>query len=219
MTTKTIETKDLSGPALNWAVDFALGTRLKAGELSRLKPYTTDWNLLGPISHERRINLSYCEDLRARNRPFCWADMDGRRAHGYAAGHDEPLVAVARCLVAHRLGETVEVPVEVLDLADAPESPASGVFKTVLQFTVLHEDNEYLSNLSLADIAHECMNGEYVGGELKEVSRVPLSEAQLEMEASALGSDAAFFHLSDNLDGNADEVAKPMTSPDRRAGA
>lgn len=74
----------------------------------------------------------------------------------------------------------------------------SRVTKTVLQFTVLHDDAGDLSSYSLEDIAHLCSVGGYVGGCLTVVSSTVLTKAELNAEAASLGSDAAFFDLGDS---------------------
>lgn len=74
----------------------------------------------------------------------------------------------------------------------------SRVTKTVLQFTVLHDDAGDLSSYSLENIAHLRDVRGYVGGCLTVVSSTVLTTAELNAEAAALGSDAAFFDLGDS---------------------
>jgi hypothetical protein len=58
---------------------------------------------------------------------------------------------------------------------------------------VLHDDDHDLSDRKLGDLADECDLGAYIGGELKRVSTTPLTRAQAEHRATALGADATFF--------------------------
>lgn len=74
----------------------------------------------------------------------------------------------------------------------------SRVTKTVLQFTVLHDDAGDLSSYSLEDIAHLCGAGGYVGGQLTVAFSTVLTRTELNAEAAALGSDASFFDLDDS---------------------
>lgn len=77
----------------------------------------------------------------------------------------------------------------------AGSADLSRVTKTVLQYTVLHDEAGDLSSYSLEDIAHLCGVGGYVGGCLTVVSSTVLTKADLNAEAAALGSDAAFFDV------------------------
>jgi len=77
---------------------------------------------------------------------------------------------------------------------DAPDAPKfTKVRKTVLQFTVLHDDGKDLTSLSLADIAHECAEGGYLGGNRSVISDVALTRDDIVIETLALGGDASFF--------------------------
>ncbi|MBB5546550.1 hypothetical protein [Paraburkholderia fungorum] len=79
--------------------------------------------------------------------------------------------------------------------AQSPDRPvtSTAVRKTVIQFSVLHDDGKDLSSMSLGDIACECDEGGYVGGGLLVVSSEALTREQLEFEAEKLGSEATFF--------------------------
>lgn len=78
---------------------------------------------------------------------------------------------------------------------DEGKLPLISVRKTVIQFTVLHDDGKDLSSLSLRDIAYECDEGGYVGGGLKVISNKALTRQQLDTEAANIGSDATFFDI------------------------
>lgn len=75
----------------------------------------------------------------------------------------------------------------------------TGVRKTVLQFTVLHEDDSTVADMTLESIGHECDVGAYIGGKLITVSDMRLTREQVETECRALGSDPEFF-----LDGDSE---------------
>lgn len=103
-----------------------------------------------------------------------------------------------------KLAQANSSPVEVacsvraVHLGEGEGSPSDAakptqVRKTVIQFTVLHDDGKDLSSRSLGDIVYECDDGGYVGGALLVVSSEALTHEQLDVEATRLGSDAAFF--------------------------
>lgn len=101
----------LSQSGLKWQIERYGRLQLRSG--GDYSP-TRDCAQGSPIGFREHINISFCVDLRECNRTFVWADMDGRRAHGYSGGHDEPLIAVMRCWVASKHGEFVDVPDELL---------------------------------------------------------------------------------------------------------
>ena len=116
-TTVRVKTSDLSGAALNWAVAQAQGE----GGIWFFAPHwepSTDWAQAGPIVEREGIALSAT--------PY-----DGWRAyladeiyflHGpatYKWKHRQtgptPLIAAMRCYVARKLGDEVDVPVELIE--------------------------------------------------------------------------------------------------------
>ncbi|WP_321817027.1 MULTISPECIES: hypothetical protein [unclassified Paraburkholderia] len=82
----------------------------------------------------------------------------------------------------------------------------TSVRKTVIQFTVLHDDGKDLSSLSLGDIFSECDDGSYLGGGLVVISDVILTPDQIDAEAVALGSEATFFEF-DSMGASDESVA------------
>lgn len=107
---------NLDGPALEWTVARLRGfsemvyhptaraiTTKQPDGLVQVHDYTTNWGLAGPLLHEHRINISYCEDFRTRGpeRLYVYCDAYGDRGRaGYWFGsHDRPLVAGLRCFV------------------------------------------------------------------------------------------------------------------------
>lgn len=73
------------------------------------------------------------------------------------------------------------------------DAAGQAVRETVLQFTVLHDDDSDLVSRPLGDLAYECADGSYVGGGLTVVSTRKLTPDELSRAAAALGSDASFF--------------------------
>lgn len=69
------------------------------------------------------------------------------------------------------------------------------VHKTVIQYTVLHDDGVDLALDSLEQIGRECREGPYVGGNLTIVSSEQLTRKQVDTEAKAIGSDPSFFDI------------------------
>lgn len=113
-TTKTVPVSELSGAALDWAVanTFGAGRYWKSAEfLSSFHP-SSDWSDGGPIIEREIIGLSYSPSDCRENRDG-WASSN---SWGLWLGFgSSPLVAAMRCYVASKLGDTVEVPVELLD--------------------------------------------------------------------------------------------------------
>ncbi|WP_155629650.1 hypothetical protein [Burkholderia territorii] len=84
--------------------------------------------------------------------------------------------------------------------ANEPKGEPTQVRKTVIQFTVLHDDAQDLSTLSLRDIAYECDEGGYVGGGLAVVLTEALMRQQVDTEAAKIGADASFFDIDPEED-------------------
>ena len=111
-----IKTSELTGAALDWAVakcegysqecldDIALtGQQYESGF------YSTDWAQGGPIIEREEISVSR-EFASSRIEWAAWTPApirDESEAFGYGP---TPLVAAMRCYVASKLGDTVDVP-------------------------------------------------------------------------------------------------------------
>jgi len=104
-----LQTKDLQGTALDWAVDkykrrVGLSSDLlKKGCLPRR--FSTDWAEGGPIIEQEELCLSY--DQFVKRWKCSTSAWDSYQA-------ETPLVAAMRCYVAEKLGDEIEIPEEVL---------------------------------------------------------------------------------------------------------
>lgn len=112
-----IKTKDLIGAALDWAVTKCLpNTGLSAthywittsdGDDDFLIPkYSTDWKHGGAIIEHEGIQL-HVDELRTEWLGSCWGYPNCQYG-------PTPLIAAMRCFVAHKLGDEVEIPDELL---------------------------------------------------------------------------------------------------------
>lgn len=103
-----IKTSELTGPALDWAVDLALGG-YNPGTL-----YSSYWAVGGPII-DRELIQTY--PLRKNRKEFEWAAATlpwGDPATAKQAFGPTLLIAAMRCFVASKLGDEVDVPEELL---------------------------------------------------------------------------------------------------------
>lgn len=105
---------DLSGPALDWAVaKCEQGGTLPDGFNPRYAlSYSSDWSLAGPIIEREGIGLDFSPADMGDDPACVWAAYD--RAHAERENGPTPLVAAMRCYVASRLGDTVEIPEELI---------------------------------------------------------------------------------------------------------
>ena len=112
-----MKTSDLTGPALDWAVATCMDVEWWAAEVpqdglfldyGRSIRYTpsTDWSQGGPIIEREGIRLH-----RSFVTGCWWADPESD-PFGPIAG-PTPLIAAMRCLVASRLGDTIDIPEEL----------------------------------------------------------------------------------------------------------
>ena len=118
-----VKTSELIGPALDWAVQeieyqrmIAKGEHVKQWALddhragAGINPYSTDWLWGGPILERENISVGYQGHLGVPLDSLWYAT---NRADACGFGQ-KPLPAVLRCFVASKLGDTVEVPDELL---------------------------------------------------------------------------------------------------------
>lgn len=101
---KTINTADATDAALDWLVAKCEGFP-NFEEFGRRTPYSTDWAQGGPIYDAVSVKTSR---LFNPDGYVVMAD-DGTKGAGLTR-----LIAAMRCFVASKLGDTVEVPEELL---------------------------------------------------------------------------------------------------------
>ena len=106
-----MNTSELTGAALDWAVAKCEGKFFaEAGE--KFKPAyspSTNWAQGGPLIEREKIST---------NSDYNGAHTDPWVAETYSGGTQlagpTPLIAAMRCYVASKLGETVDIPEELL---------------------------------------------------------------------------------------------------------
>ena len=108
-----LKTKELSEPALNWAVGKIVGD-------IELKNFSNDWSQGGPIIEQAGINIRPCYNNGNRNTGHdAWrADIDfknGTMTLGKFTEYGETaLIAAMRCYVASIWGHEIEIPENVI---------------------------------------------------------------------------------------------------------
>lgn len=125
---KTIKVSEATGPALDWLVAKCEGLNPNSDPEARrqyvgypgfaegngfgyaIKNYSTDWAQGGSII-EREIDALYRTRLSTTEVVYEAMAIGDSECMGY--GHT-PLTAAMRCYVASKLGETAEVPEELL---------------------------------------------------------------------------------------------------------
>jgi hypothetical protein len=117
---KTVKISELTGAALDWAVaqiESGAGTDKAEKQwryFGRVFHPSTDWAQGGPIIERAGMYISIQNDdhgNRYSGTARWWAQMDCRVHTAYGP---TPLVAAMRCYVAGKLGDSVEVPEELL---------------------------------------------------------------------------------------------------------
>ena len=115
----TVKVSDLSGPALDWFVAGLEGTARGIAPAAEnpakfftfALAYSSSWSLAGPIIEREEISVEYG---RADYKSDWIAYKLGIPYEDNPEGGSTPLVAAMRCYVASRLGDTVEIPDELL---------------------------------------------------------------------------------------------------------
>lgn len=122
-----IKTQDLTGPALDWAVDEAQGygsvylRRWNEGGDRRfthcqiMRAYCTDWALGGPILEAEQISIVHTGIIFPSSNAQWRASIrhDRLGVKGDAQFGPTPLIAGMRRRVALKLGDEVEIPDEL----------------------------------------------------------------------------------------------------------
>jgi hypothetical protein len=103
-----MKTSELTGIALDWAVGYVMGEKLRILERQIVWPEdyspSTDWAQCGPIIEREEIGIE-CDDQGVW---FASYDLSAETAWGATA--PTPLIAAMRCYVASKLGDEVETP-------------------------------------------------------------------------------------------------------------
>jgi hypothetical protein len=100
-----MKTSELSGMQLDWAVAKAEGYPDEDILVDYLN-YSTDWRLGGSLIEREAINTEWTGIPNAQW--FASMESENLEAHG-----STPLVAAMRCYVASRLGDEIDLPVEM----------------------------------------------------------------------------------------------------------
>jgi len=124
-----VKTAHLAGEALGWAVGKAEGldlfleppgyngvpwrvfARYQAAATEHTKRYNPweDWAVGGPVMQKHNVSL-HCPQPEWHY----WAAWITDNGKDVAEGADLPLPAACRAIVAHKLGDTVQVPKELM---------------------------------------------------------------------------------------------------------
>jgi hypothetical protein len=95
-----MKTSELTGNALNWAVNKAEGLDDWLAPVN----YCGQWEHGGPIIERERLTVGWVADT--------WAAVVGLVEHKQIG--PTPLIAAMRCYVASKLGDVVNVPEELV---------------------------------------------------------------------------------------------------------
>lgn len=115
-----INTSELVGPALDWAVAVCQGISWEQGDLDA-REYgpgyspSTNWAQGGEIIEREKIDLTWDVTLRHKDGGWTAIGQDPTDLDAPLCQEDgpTPLVAAMRCYVASRLGDEVDVPEEL----------------------------------------------------------------------------------------------------------
>lgn len=98
-----IKTQDLTGPALDLAVARAwYGYEYK--QVVQFFNPSTNWNQGGPLIERAEITIQQSPERD------CWM----AHKNGPASEGPTPLIAAMRCYVASKLGDTIDIPEELV---------------------------------------------------------------------------------------------------------
>lgn len=124
-----MKTSELTGAALDWAVAKCEGRDIEFDDPSDpwltldgiayqpLHSYTpsTDWAQGGPIIEREGV----CMRFSPKDARGAWLAVMGKNrflSPDFEGSGPTPLIAVMRCYVASKLGEEVEIPVELMEV-------------------------------------------------------------------------------------------------------
>jgi hypothetical protein len=102
-----MKTSELTGAALDWAVAQCEGISVRNGFDDNCPEYSTNWAQGGPIIQRENIGLW--------SEGYDWeAKISVAFGEWLVEWDESPLVAAMRCYVASKLGDTVEIPPELI---------------------------------------------------------------------------------------------------------
>lgn len=137
MSMVTVKTADLIGPALDWAVDWAvsgkpldvLQKKDGSGEWAYFhegnwfaagpRKYSTDWSQGGPLIDKYQMTVICMQSLYEKSeqakRPGTgiWSSKQRDADTDYGWLSPTPLIAVCRAIVRHAFGDEVQVPADL----------------------------------------------------------------------------------------------------------
>lgn len=100
-----MKTSELTGAALDWAVDKAQGRFC----LYPYESYSTDWSQGGPIIERESISILCTDDYE-------WVAGYGTTQWDRGCPTSPtPLIAAMRCFVASKMGDDIEIPQELAE--------------------------------------------------------------------------------------------------------
>ena len=109
---KKIKVAEATNIQLAWLVEQLEGCL--SDDPIPTRSYTTDWSLMGPIIEREMIQLSTIYIIGISNDKWGAFLDDGQDFVQSMLGGPTLLIAAARCYVASKLGDEVEVPEELL---------------------------------------------------------------------------------------------------------
>ena len=104
-----MKTSELTGAALDWAVQQCEGTRKDIDFAWWTEDYTpsTDWGQGGPIIEREGIQLTPDEYMGT------WTAYTTMEGEPYEYTGPTPLIAAMRCYAASKLGDNIDIPAEL----------------------------------------------------------------------------------------------------------
>lgn len=106
MKTIKVKTSELTGAALDWAVAEAEGLKPSKNWTGMYYRPSTDWSVTGPLIEKHNVTLNCAGKLQVARKADCRRSVLGLGV--------SRLVAVCRLVVLLKLGDTVEVPEQLV---------------------------------------------------------------------------------------------------------
>ena len=108
-----IKVSELTGAALDWAVGYIMGEKLRILDRQIVWPEdyspSTDWAQGGPIIEREGVTLTQYDDYPNWSATLYATDYN-EHTHVTAP---TPLIAAMRCYVASKLGDEIDLPKEL----------------------------------------------------------------------------------------------------------